>query len=421
MARNALDGGGGTGTKKKKGSSLASNPFKCTPAGSTIVGPYNQDSVAKGAAVGVNVTHTSKPKQISTYSGSSSKSGSAPAARTASGGGAAVTNTGPSEAEIAASKARTAANNSARAGANTDIERLNAQITAKEGQKATNQASLDALKTLTGGGLQGVRDTQLKAIDDSLNTKLAQITATFDTSVGDFRENLRDNEATEADASFANLSNRARERGDLMTQALSQGAGESDIAKSQLQALRNWAANQGDVARSFFDTRTSINSAITDLNNATRTSKINEETSANSSRGGIWDDYYGAQADAYTQMSNLDQQNYLLQGEISSAEEQKGQSTGLLAWLDSGKNAEDWVAPTKKTTAAAKPPSYTSPYAAKAAEAAGSTWTNPGVSKETKEFKGEAQSEGSLNSSLVTTGTGTPARKKPEGATLRKW
>src|SRR5690606_28686283 len=150
------------------------------------------------------------------------------------------------------------------------------------------------------------------------------------------------------------------------------------------------------IVRSFFDTRQSINSGISDLNQSTKTGMINEENSANTSRAGVWDDFFKAQSDTYTQMSNLDQQNYLLGEEINAAERQKAQQLGLVSWLDAGKNAEDYVA-TSSGTKAAAPGKYTSEYAAKAAQAAASSWKSPGVSKETQDFQGEAESTGSLN------------------------
>lgn len=358
----------------------------------------------------------------------SARTSTAPSARTS------TASSGPSPAEIARreraaaeARARTAANNAARQSAMTDLERLNAQITANLAKRATNQASLDELKKLAESGHAKVRDNALAALDEALATKMAQITATFDAAIDDFRTNLRDNEKSEHDSTFMNFANRAREKQDLVTQALSQGAGESDVLKSQLQALRNWSANQAEVNRAFFDTRASINAGITDLNTSTRTARINEELSTNAAKGQRWDDYFEARAKTYSDMANLDQSNYLLDAENEAIERQKALAEGLVAWLDAGKNAEDYKPASPKSTAAAKPPSYTSPYAALAAQMASSTWENPGVSQETLDFTGAATSTGGLNTATLaaaptntTLGTPTP-RKRPEGATLRRW
>lgn len=408
---------GGTPNKKSTGGKSGGYVQIWQRPDQVHYGPYSQSEIDRAAAQGI--TRSPTMPTTSTYNGGGGSRGTAPRA-SGSGSGGTSRSSGPSAADVAAQQARSAANSSARSSANQDIQRLNDQITIKQAQRGTNQKTLDALKTLVDTGLGKARDTQLDAITKSLTTKMEQIQQTFEAGVEGFRDNLRDNEQTEADASFSNLTNRARERGDLVTQALSQGAGESDILQSQMQALRNWQANQGDVARSFFDTRQSINSAISDLNTATRTSRINEETSANDSRSKVWDSYYDSRADALTQMANLDQQNYLLDNEIAATERQKAQQTGLVSWLDSGKNYEDYVAPTSMSAASA--PAYTSDYARQAAEAAGSAWKSPGISKETQDFKGEGQSEGSLNSSnLAAASSNTSSKKKPEGAGLRKW
>lgn len=422
--------------KSKPKSKMYTGPGYWSGTG-VAVGPYSTSTIKKAKKAGYTVTPVDPARSYSsstasTYSGSSSSSGgsSSPAPAAPSG---------PSEAEKAAiaraeaaekaaaeakAKAIKQANSSARGSANKEIDQLNQQITAKSAQKKTNQNSLDALKKLVSGGLQGSRDDQLAALDAAMKTKLTQIQQTFDTSIADFNKNLRDNEKTEADASFSNLANRAREKGDLVTQALSQGAGESDILKSQLQALRNWSSNQADVNRSFFDTRASVNAGITDLNNATKTGMINEENSTNASKGGVWNDFYDSLSDSYTQMSNLDQQNYLLQGEIDTANALKGQSQGVLDWLDAGKNYEDYEEPKKGTAKAAKAPAYESQYADKAAAAAGSSWKNPGVSDATKNWKGGKESTGGLTSASVKNAQANESggkKKRPEGASLRKW
>jgi len=365
---------------------------------------------------------------VRTAPSTTKKTATAPAART-------VVNTGPSEAELAAqraaqeqaaaqARARTQANNSARSSANQDLERLNAQITANLARKATNDRSIAALKGLVEGGHQKVRDNALSALDRALSDKLARLRETFDTSLGEFQKNLRDNEASEHDATFANLANRARERQDVVSQALSMGAGESDVLKTQLQALRNWSANQSDVNRSFFDTQTSVTGAITDLNNSTRSGMMNEEMSTNSAKAQRYDEYFNAMSQTFSELANLDQQNYLLQSEIDATEKQKASSTGLLEWLDAGKNAEDWTPPKLNATAAAKPAAYTSPYAQKAAEQASSMWKDPGISEATKNFQGWQAQTGGLNTAspwAAQQNPGAATKKRPEGATLRRW
>lgn len=333
------------------------------------------------------------------------------------------------ERSAAAARARATANNQAKTQAQQEIDRYNAEITANAAKKLTNQTSLEALKKLVTSGPgshSSVRDNALATLDKALREKLAQIDLTFTEAIGDFRENLRDNEASEADSSFANLGNRARERQDLTAQALSQGAGESDLLRTQLQALRNWSANQADINRSFFDTRASINSGITDLNASTKTGRLNEELTTNAAKGSTWSDFYESMNKTYSDMANFDQQIYLLDAENQAIEKQKATATGLLDWLAAGKNAEDYTPKTGETKAAA-PPAYTSDYARRAAEMAGAVWKDPGVSEATKNWQGAAQSTGSLNTAALwnapeNTGVdGAKKPKRPEGATLRRW
>lgn len=329
----------------------------------------------------------------------------------------------------AEAKARKAENEGARSQAQRDVENLNAQITANLHKKATNENALSALGRLVGGGKgshEATRDNALKMLDEALGAKLAQLQKTFDLASADFSVNLRDNEKSESDASFTNIANRAREKQDLVTQALSQGAGESDVLKSQLQALRNWSVNQGDINRSFFDTRTSINAGITDLNTATQQGRMNEELSTNTAKAGRWDDFYESMASSYSDMANLDQSNYLLSGEIAAAEKQRGYAEGVLNWLNEGKSFADYETPRLETMAAAKAAPYESKYADLAAQMTGSTWTNPGVSEKTKNWQGMEQSQTTLTNTHPwnaqdNTEGGTPTKKRPEGATLRRW
>ena len=373
---------------------------------------------------------------VQTYSGDTTKK-SAPTAITAAPGAPAAT-AGPNaslfqaqrQAESrAAAGARKAENESARAQAQRDVENLNSQITANLFKKATNDNALSALGRLVGGGEgshAATRDNSLKMLDDALSAKLAQLQKTFDLASADFAVNLRDNEKSESDSSFTNIANRAREKQDLVTQALSHGAGESDVLKTQLQALRNWSVNQGDINRSFFDTRTAINAGVTDLNTATQQGMMNEDLSTNMAKAGRWDDFYEAMASSYSDMANLDQSNYLLSGEISAAEKQRGYAEGVLNWLNEGKAFADYETPRLATMAAAKAAPYESQYANLAAQMTGSTWTNPGLSDKTKNWRGMEQSQTTLTNTQPwnaqdNTEGGTPTKKRPEGATLRRW
>lgn len=317
-------------------------------------------------------------------------------------------------------KATKEQNRQARITAQNDLLSSNNQIYAKRAQRKVNKDSMDSLRKMV-NGLSKVRQAGLDSVTQNLQTKMTQIDRTYNTSLESFRENERNNDAAEGDSSFANQANRAREATELESMTAEHGAGETDTLRAQLQALRNWSANQGDVTRSFFDTQSSINSGITDLNNTTRTSKINEEMSANATRASVWDDYYATMSDTYTQLSNLDQQNFLLTGEITATKDSQKQSRDLLGWIDKGKDYEDYKAP--KVNTKLQPVSKTnfkSPWADKAAETATSVWKDPGVSQTTKNWNGAALRR------KRDTGGGQgriyiPKAKKAEGSTLKEW
>ena len=192
----------------------------------------------------------------------------------------------------------------------------------------------------------------------------------------------KDNEKSESDASFANLGNRARESGDLLSEAAQQGAGETDTLRSQLMAVRNWDANQGEVNRSYFDTLRSTNSAITDLNADTRTAQVNMMGQLRSDQEQVWANYYNQRADAYTQLGNMMANPY------SNAYSKKG-----------AKSAYSGMA-----------------------KAASSAWKNPGIGDAERNWQGSVQAEeGRQNFSDIRAAAAPKERKRPEGATLREW
>ena len=419
-----IDGQRGAGAKS---ANETSNAALWKP-GMTYVSPVTGRRSKNAVDVPGTAEHKARQAaaQEARYTGNKSPvvTAPAPAARTASTAsfGAMSGDGGPAAAQAAA-EARAAANNSARNSANSQKSQLQSAIDAALAQKGANQSKLDALTKLVTEGLQGGRDTHLKGIEGDLKTLLDQAFGQYGQTVSDLNKGLRDNEKSESDSSFSNLANRARESMDLVTQALSQGAGESDVLKTQLQALRNWNSNQGEVNRSYFDTLTSANSAITDLNVGTKSTLTGYEMDANQRRAGVWGDFYSGMADSYTQMDNLATNNYLLDREVSANQGQMSSQDALLAWLDSGKGADGFVAPAAQAAAAAGP---FKGYAEEAATWAGKAWENPGVSETTKNWQGQETVGNPLNSSQAwAAATNESAKgaqkKKPEGATLRKW
>ena len=259
--------------------------------------------------------------------------------------------------------------------------KASASSSASSGVKeSSDKPQLTALQGLLKGGFAKAREQKLKNAFTLYAAQDKDLVNGYNSRMAGILKNRDDNEKSEVDASFANLSNRARESTDLLAQAASQGAGETDTLKTQLMAIRNWDANQADVNRSYFDTQRSINSSIADLNADTRTARMNLAVDALGDYDQIWTNYYNQRADAYTQMGNIHANPY--------------------------SDSHD-----PKSTA----------YAGMAKEAS-SAWKNPGVNKSLQNWKGSVQEqERKLNNSAYKAADTVNNIKRPEGSTLKKW
>lgn len=247
-------------------------------------------------------------------------------------------------------------------------------------KESSDKPQLTALQGLLKNGFAKAREQKLKNAFTLYAAQDKDLVNGYNGRMAGILKNREDNEKSEVDASFANLSNRARESTDLLAQAASQGAGETDTLKTQLMAIRNWDANQADVNRSYFDTQRSINSSIADLNADTRTARMNLAVDALGDYDQIWTNYYNQRADAYTQMGNIHANPY--------------------------SDSHD-----PKSTA----------YAGMAKEAS-SAWKNPGVNKSLQNWKGSVQEqERKLNNSAYKGADTVNNIKRPEGSTLKKW
>ena len=247
-------------------------------------------------------------------------------------------------------------------------------------KESSDKPQLTALQGLLKNGFAKAREQKLKNAFTLYAAQDKDLVNGYNSRMAGILKSRDDNEKSEVDASFANLSNRARESTDLLAQAASQGAGETDTLKTQLMAIRNWDANQADVNRSYFDTQRSINSSIADLNADSRTARMNLAVDALGDYDQIWTNYYNQRADAYTQMGNIHANPY--------------------------SDSHD-----PKSTA----------YAGMAKEAS-SAWKNPGVNKSLQNWKGSVQEqERKLNNSAYKGADTVNNIKRPEGSTLKKW
>ena len=249
-------------------------------------------------------------------------------------------------------------------------------------KKSSDKAQVSALDQLLKSGFAEARDQKLANVQRVYRQQDDDIFKSFKERFGSLEESARDNDMAEADSSFSNMVNRAREAGDLVAQAATQGLGETDNLRSQLMAIRNFDSNQGDINRSYFDTLRSVKTSQTDLIADTRNARINLASDMLGDYDQIWNNYYNQRADAYTQIGNIRANPY---------------SDSYQA------NAGD--------------------YAKMAAEAS-TVWKNPGVDQSLLDWTGSGakpvQERALMNTNLGAAET-APRIKKPEGSTLRAW
>ena len=250
-------------------------------------------------------------------------------------------------------------------------------------KKNDDKPILKALEQLLKGGFAKARDQQLANIDTMYATQDADLLKGYESRSNQLGLARTDNDKSEADASFANLANRARETQDILAQTAEQGAGESDTAKAQLMALQNWDANQSEVNRSYFDTVRSVNNAVNDLNVDTRTARINLATQMLGDKQQAWSNYQNQMVETATQAANLRANPY-----SNAYKKNSGYYKEIV------KNAKK-------------------------------VWENPGVDKAISDWEGAAQpQEGKLNNTEMGNVATVQQPKKPAGAStgaIKAW
>lgn len=284
-----------------------------------------------------------------------------------------------------------------------------------------------------------------------------------------------DNDKASDDQSYANLSNRARERANATSQALSQGAGESDLLRSEQMSLRSWDANQGEINRGYYDTLRSINSSLTDLNVDTKTGRSNLYLQANEDRESVTNNYYSQMAETWTQLGNVYGQAANNQGQAavygktgdSKDKKDKKDKKGGKEKIGGG-IGKDWVKPPKTGGGVGKDwekpgsggagqvkdwgtvaPGVNAGHTGdnkdlpgikdvknpnmkqnenlagkafmNAAKFSGMSYKDPGIPDKIMGWTGEGRMGSKLTNSVYLQNDAEPERKKPEGAKLRSW
>lgn len=256
-------------------------------------------------------------------------------------------------------------------------------------------------KALGADGFRNALDQRLRNIAQDLAQQDSLLMEGYSDRVGSLEGAASDNEKAASDQSYANLSNRARERSNAVSQALSQGAGESDTLRAEQMSLRSWDANQGEINRGFHDTLRSINSSLTDLNVDTKTGRSNLYLQAGEDREQAWTTFYNQMSEGWTQLGNV----------YGQAANNQGQAA---IYGTKAKKKDKLSSMKQNETRAVQAFQNASKFAGKA-------YADPGIPAEIMGWEGEAPVEGTMsNSTYVQDDTSAP-RKKPEGATLRSW
>ncbi len=188
-------------------------------------------------------------------------------------------------------------------------EKKAAERELKTGERYLTQASnlnpqaralieaLDELKKRRRGDIRDIVDTR--------DSQIEQLMASAEALGLNYAQSGVDNEMAAAGSLEGGYANMVRERQDALTQLLTQGAGESDMMKTMLMAARNQQANAAEANRSFYDTLTSINAGITNLNEDTQSKLAGAWITAEGEKEQIWRDYMDSRNDAMVQLGQI--------------------------------------------------------------------------------------------------------------------
>lgn len=249
--------------------------------------------------------------------------------------------------------------------------------------------------------LQGL-EARMKNIKLEWKRSDADLLSGYRKRYGSFEGAAKDNEKAAAGQGYQNATNRGRERANALSEAMLQGAGESDVLRSQEMSLRNWDANQGEITRGFFDTLRSVNTGLTDLNVDTKTARLNAWSGMQDDREMTYNAYQAQRSEALTQLGNLLGQ----QGEYYGlANEQQGSKRARRLRKKAENQADKAFM--------------------QSANALGDAYEEPGTPKWLRKWDGKPQfGAGGMGDSTYREGLAQQAPtdlSRPEGATLRSW
>lgn len=171
--------------------------------------------------------------------------------------------------------------------------------------KSSDKPQVDALLALLNGGFQSALNQQIANAAKVYEAQDRDLVRGYESRFEILRRGEADNEQAEADATFGNLANRAREASELLSQSTALGAGETDNLRAQLLALRNADDNQQEINRSYWDTQKGLASAAADLTNGTRTARSNLAADYSEQVQRLNQQYYNQRQEAWAQIGNI--------------------------------------------------------------------------------------------------------------------
>lgn len=428
-----VDGGSGGGRKKKKDS------------GSQVV------IVDEALGTSTTVDASAPAKNLGTPKGAAKASKAAGSAK--SGESSYDKYLRQQKAEAAKAKAKAAERYM------TDAKNLEGQIAALRAALRPSGAFKDALK---------IRLKNNKTLEAQ---QLGALESAFGERWGSLDADAKNNEAAASDSSGLNERNRIRERANALSEAAAQGAGESDTLRTQQMSLRNWEANQGEINRAYYDSGRSIENSRIDLRADTRNALQNVASDAASKRAQLRDDYYAQISETQTALGNaLGQQaeyyglakeqgaSLSVSASAGSKGGRKGKNLGTSYVAGPGEPGSGWeeeayvAGPGEpgsgwgrqpgrggraRASASAKVrggkgrrgrPNLQEQAAnqsdeafMEATRAIGRAGRSVGIPEELLGWGPEIPETPTLGNSVYLGSTQSPAMKRPEGATLRKW
>lgn len=329
--------------------------------------------------------------------GTGSSGGTSTSTGSTSGGGtttATSSATSSYEAELNSQKARTKRDEKAQFKSLQQQRRhLAQQIAALEG---------------SAGGIQTGLDTQISNAEEQLSLRNQLSKRAFEDSLAGLNQRLTSTESATADTSQAAALNRARERSSAMSEAMLHGAGESDLLRTDQMSLRNWAANQGEINRVYFDTVDDFNNGVREANNQRYADIAQQQGDYVADVGGAYSNYYDAMQQTYLQQAQAAEQAAGL------ASTQQQLAAEPLSGARNKKAAKRLKRQTRKAYGQANDAFE------QAMQYANMAWDAPG-SSELDAFQPAAPRKGYLSSSNIASVGGGTQRRRPEGATLRRW